>query len=413
MLIAACSLVIDIINNSYAALNWQQVPEIPNASTLRVYTQNDSLYCGTNGLIFRYDHPENKWDTLAVIDSNISLIGAIIKVNSRLFVGSFNLGVFESTDNGLSWTPRNSGLTGLGSNFIIDFAYRGDSLYVGTAGAGVFVMNLNGPSIWHGYHEGMPDILASNVLSVYNHDNVLISGAGYNSTIYRNPQDTSGWTEYPYSDFDPRGSGMLDMTSLNGLVYGVAGNGFYISPDSGMSWERYNVNPHLFASGGVTADQDHVYGFFYYPIFGTFFYSSTGADWTVMDSIRAILTYDMAFLDGRIYIARQDGLWYADLDQSNSYDVDRALPENFIVSQNYPNPFNNSTILKYSTPTNSTVNIEIYDYLGRKLETLYNGLQTPGEHQAVWDAGRFSSGIYYYTISAGDSRQSNKMVLVK
>jgi hypothetical protein len=264
----------------------------------------------------------------------------------------------------------------------------------------------------------MPDNLASNILSLYNHDNVLLSGAGYNSTVYRNPPDTNGWTEIPFSDFDPRGAGMLDITSRDGLVYGVAGNGFYISPDSGVTWARYNVNPLLIAAGAVAADHDQVYGSIYIPILGAYYFSSTGNNWVVIDSTRAILPYDLAVLGGRLYSAREDGLWSAELNPSNSNSEDRLLPDQIQISQNYPNPFNSRTLIAYDTPSNEPVTIEVFNLLGQKVKTLVNETKTAGSYRIEWsgdnDAGiPVSTGVYLYRIMAADIVLTKTMLLLK
>ena len=92
---------------------------------------------------------------------------------------------------------------------------------------------------------------------------------------------------------------------------------------------------------------------------------------------------------------------------------DIRLPEGFSLSQNYPNPFNAMTVIRYSLPEPSDVVIEIYDILGRKVETLVNEEQPAGYHQAVWDATDRSSGIYFYSIQAGSHSETRKMLLIK
>jgi hypothetical protein len=89
------------------------------------------------------------------------------------------------------------------------------------------------------------------------------------------------------------------------------------------------------------------------------------------------------------------------------------LPRQYQLSQNYPNPFNAQTIIQYSLPSQSLVTIDIFDILGRKVETLVNGIMPMGEHQATWGANGHASGIYFYRIKAGDYTERRKMMLVK
>jgi hypothetical protein len=89
------------------------------------------------------------------------------------------------------------------------------------------------------------------------------------------------------------------------------------------------------------------------------------------------------------------------------------LPENYGISQNYPNPFNTSTLIQYSLPSPSDVTIEIYDILGRKVETLVQGEQQAGYHQVIWNVEDATSGMYFYKIQAGDYAETRKIVLLK
>ena len=89
------------------------------------------------------------------------------------------------------------------------------------------------------------------------------------------------------------------------------------------------------------------------------------------------------------------------------------LPQATSLSQNYPNPFNAQTTIKYSLPKQSLVTIDIFDILGRKIETLAEGIKPAGNHQAVWDASGQASGIYFYRIQAGEYSERREMVLIK
>src|SRR5690606_28775097 len=108
---------------------------------------------------------------------------AIVAVGDRLFAGAYYEGVFESTDGGASWTPRNGGLTELGANVPNEFAVRGDSLYLATEGAGVYVLNLAGTATWTPYREGLDFGVEWNVASLVNSAGRLIAGAGANGMV--------------------------------------------------------------------------------------------------------------------------------------------------------------------------------------------------------------------------------------
>ncbi|HVO75508.1 MAG TPA: T9SS type A sorting domain-containing protein, partial [Ignavibacteriaceae bacterium] len=89
-----------------------------------------------------------------------------------------------------------------------------------------------------------------------------------------------------------------------------------------------------------------------------------------------------------------------------------AEPLKFTMS-NYPNPFNPVTTINYSLPNNEKVVIKVYDILGREIAELVNEVKTAGRYSVKFDGAELSSGIYFYSITAGDYRQVKKIVLTK
>ena len=100
-------------------------------------------------------------------------------------------------------------------------------------------------------------------------------------------------------------------------------------------------------------------------------------------------------------------------------DLDRlgidqlGIPHKFTLYQNYPNPFNPVTTISYDIPTESDVTLIIYDITGRIVQTLVNESQQAGMKSIVWNATDVSSGVYIYSIQAGDFTQTSKMIFLK
>jgi len=97
--------------------------------------------------------------------------------------------------------------------------------------------------------------------------------------------------------------------------------------------------------------------------------------------------------------------------------TNELLPEKYSLEQNYPNPFNPSTSISYSIPENAFVTLKIYDVLGNEVEVLINEQKESGNYQIDFNASsvsrRISSGIYYYTLTAGNFTSTKKMILIK
>jgi len=92
---------------------------------------------------------------------------------------------------------------------------------------------------------------------------------------------------------------------------------------------------------------------------------------------------------------------------------DYLVPKNFDLSQNYPNPFNPTTTIEYSIPKDANVSIKIYDVLGKEVATLVNEQRSAGTYIINWNASNFSSGLYFYRITAGEFADTKKMFLIK
>lgn len=96
-----------------------------------------------------------------------------------------------------------------------------------------------------------------------------------------------------------------------------------------------------------------------------------------------------------------------------------TIPSAYKLSQNYPNPFNPVTKISYDLPVNATINLTIYDVLGREVKRLVNNeLKSAGSYIAEFNAQNYASGVYFYRIEATDLSgkkfvASKKMVLVK
>ncbi|MBE0643406.1 MAG: choice-of-anchor I family protein [Bacteroidetes bacterium] len=95
-----------------------------------------------------------------------------------------------------------------------------------------------------------------------------------------------------------------------------------------------------------------------------------------------------------------------------------AAPASPILEQNYPNPFNPSTTIRFSLPAESRISLRVHDLLGRHIATLVDGVLSAGSHAIEWtgndDAGAVvPSGLYLYTLRAGDVSVTRRMLLSK
>jgi len=100
---------------------------------------------------------------------------------------------------------------------------------------------------------------------------------------------------------------------------------------------------------------------------------------------------------------------------SNATSVEDDLNDkiDFSLEQNYPNPFNPSTRINYNVGEPGLVQLKVYNILGVEIATLVNEQQNSGNYTVEFDAERFSSGVYLYTLTAGRFIDSRKMILLR
>ena len=84
----------------------------------------------------------------------------------------------------------------------------------------------------------------------------------------------------------------------------------------------------------------------------------------------------------------------------------------FALTQNYPNPFTSSTVIRYYLPVDEEVELSVFDVLGRKVETLVSGFKSSGWHEQSFEAKNLPVGVYFYTMSQGAEKITQKMVLL-
>ena len=87
--------------------------------------------------------------------------------------------------------------------------------------------------------------------------------------------------------------------------------------------------------------------------------------------------------------------------------------DKYKLFQNYPNPFNPFTTINYQVPNDGYTSIKIYDAVGKEVATLVNEYKSTGRYSVIFDGTGLSSGIYFYSITAGDFKDTKKLILLK
>jgi hypothetical protein len=152
--------------------------------------------------------------------------------------------------------------------------------------------------------------------------------------------------------------------------------------------------------------------------------------WNLNQSISKSVstTIDNAWVDGNcnlniiVYRDSSESLDVSTVEQGSVLSLaglvgitgnNNSVPKEYTLSQNYPNPFNPTTNIKFAVPRDGNASLKIYDILGNLVAVYYDGFLRAGSYNAEVDAANLASGIYFYTLRAGNFIETKKMSLIK
>lgn len=136
-----------------------------------------------------------------------------------------------------------------------------------------------------------------------------------------------------------------------------------------------------------------------------------------------ILTHYYSYTDpggapGRFYRVKEidtnGAEWFSEsIEAMPVASVQKVDRQGYRLLQGYPNPFNPGTTIGYRLSAAGSVRLEIFDMLGRVIETLAEGKQNPGEYSVRWDATGVPAGVYLCRLEAGGFVRTTRLVLVR
>jgi len=96
-----------------------------------------------------------------------------------------------------------------------------------------------------------------------------------------------------------------------------------------------------------------------------------------------------------------------DLENSPNY------PSEIQITGTYPNPFNSTTTLIYTMGQSNTIEMTVFDVLGRFVDRASLGFQQAGRHIVSWKAEGIPSGVYFISLKAGNQNSIVRVDFIK
>jgi serine protease AprX len=127
-------------------------------------------------------------------------------------------------------------------------------------------------------------------------------------------------------------------------------------------------------------------------------------------------TQDVTRADFAVIITRTHAQWNVATQPLATSTTSNAVVANKFENANsysYPNPFSGKTTISYVVPQDGTVQVNVYDLLGKKVKTLVAENVKAGTYTTTFDGSSLPGGTYIYRIEAGNKVYTNRMILTK
>jgi hypothetical protein len=161
---------------------------------------------------------------------------------------------------------------------------------------------------------------------------------------------------------------------------------------------------------GITSAQE--YSFSNYSFSGYTTVQATTSDIKINATIGSPIS-GVSQSNGFIIHGKSNNCCFIISNEVSGITEAKDIPTQYCLYQNYPNPFNPKTNIKYSIPKEGMVTLSVYNTIGQKVSVLVNEKKSPGTYEIIWDASRFSSGVYIYYLTSGSYSNSKKLILLK
>lgn len=386
---------------------WIKISSIDSTNVYQVIDHKGVLYAVTDDKIFSNTSGSTDWtalDNLPEVNSNYS---TIFSDQASLFLSINNSGIYISPDNGQSWQPFSSGLSGY-AKYVNCFTMLGDSIYAGTEN-GIYTINRTKQDKWTAINSGLYFYTIQSIAAT---DELLLTCA--NGGLYVRKRAGEKWTEvFPDSNYWQLKVNKIHVREP--YIFLGTDNGIYRSDMSGRNWIKTDID--VFPGEEIIALTTHnsrlIAGLHYHGHHWLFSSDDMAEHWELRAHEFSFL-FDLTVSENRLWAARSDGLWYQDIDfWTDLDDPFIEKPAAFALHPNYPNPFNPHTRIKFTLPQAGHVLLQIYNMQGSRISTLVNDYMNPGDHAVTFNGTELASGAYIYHLKSGAFEQSRKMLLVR
>ncbi len=412
-----------ILKSSDGGASWQnmlQTTTSNNLSGMHFLDSQRGWIAGSNGTILKTTNGGSLWNRLTTGVS--SGLGDIFFTNSSLgwTVGG-NGTILRTTNGGDTWTQQNSPINRGWAG--IEFKHYPSGWIVGGDGTDSrLLQTTNGGLIWNEVTSIALQRGASEIQFTSANVGWIMVGSGIVGSIQSVYKTTDGgvsWSQRLTGNSDTSFYSMSFVSDSNGWI-STLGYVMYHTSNGGTTWQAL-ITPGIFQSICFLTNTEGWAG----GLSGIHHTTDAGATWQEQSSPLGSFINELMFIDpqhgwvignsGNIIATTNGGS--TGITEREQVATDRT--NIFALYQNYPNPFNPKTTIRFNLLAPSkTIQLNIYDILGRVIKTIEIRDPPLGSNEVSWDGKNnfgkeVASGVYILNMNSNGTIQSGKMLLIR
>jgi len=394
------------------------------------FNNPDDILGGTqdNGTIRATSNFEN-WNLIYGGDGFYCLVD--YNDPQKVYASSQSGGLGRSVNGGNSFTSATGGLDLQYTNWMTPYVMdKNDpqTLYCGTY---KIHKTTNGMQSWTAISPDLTNGHTANLGTITTVDaaksdpNVIYCGTD-DANVWRTTDAGSNWTKInsglPYRwitrvAVHPDSANVCYVT-LSGYKVDSTGSHIFRTTNFGDTWNSISGNLPDAPVNDVIIDPEISNTLYIATDINVMYSTNLGAHWNILSAgiPSNVPCHDLTFhAPSRTLVVWTHGrsaykiiLPVTGISQNQS-----SIPSAFKLNQNYPNPFNPKTVINYELRVTGNAKLLVFDVLGNEIAVLVNEKQGAGKYSVEFDGSNYSSGVYFYRLSAGEFIETKQMVLIK
>ena len=361
-----------------------------------------TLYAGTSGGVYRSTNGGDSWQSpLNYTDARI--YGLTISGDGSIFATAYSNGVLKSTDGGMTWNQVNTGLSSNYNAYRISYSPKVGYIFVsGVNSNDVVYRSTDFGANWYQVHNGLPSA-TNKIATLVCNPTTGIMFIGYSdirASVYRSTQHTVNIVSIDAVPTSIDFSTIQTGSYIDSTIY-ITNTGTTDVVITGVNIKGTDASSflHIF-TGAVTLKPNETQRLS--VVFRPYTSGTRTATMEIITDVGSagIITLSGNATSGAISVEEPNGV----LGDGSTF-----------LFQNSPNPIRSGydATIRYRLNIAGTVNLIVYDLLGKEVAKLVDEYKSKGIHSINFNTKNLPSGVYFYKLRTHEYEGLQKMLIVR